>query len=83
MKHSDPLERATQPRPHGETWTDDQFRDARETDLRERTAAIPSAVISALTCLLLAALLTSAKIVEIAERQPFGPTRDRQVAVAE
>ena len=83
MKHSDPLKRATKPRPRGDTWTDDQFRDARESDLRDRTAAIPSAVVSALTCLLLAALLTSGKILEIAERQPLGSTRDRQVSMAE
>ncbi len=84
MKHSDPLERATQNRrPRGETWTDEQFRDAREADLQERTAAVPSAVVATLTCLLLAALLTSAKIVEIAERQEFGAARDRNVALAE
>lgn len=83
MKHSDPLERATRRRARGPTWSDDQFRDARDEDLRERTAAVPSAVVSALTCLLLAALLTSGKIVEIAERQELGTTRDRQLAVAE
>jgi lysophospholipase L1-like esterase len=83
MKHSDPLKRATEVREIGETWDDDQFKDAREQDLRQRTADARSAVIAALTCLLLAMLLTSAKIVEIAERQEFGDTRDRQVAVAE
>jgi len=83
MDHSDPLERATRPREQGTTWTDDQFRAAREKDLAERTAAIPSAVIAALSCLLLAALLTSGKIVQIAERQEFGTTRDRQLAAAD
>ncbi len=84
MEHSDPLERATRPRrQRGEAWTDEQFREARETDLRERTAAVPSAVIATLTCLLLAALLTSGKIVEIAERQEFGDARDRNLALAE
>lgn len=83
MKHSGPLSRATQGRPRGSTWSDEQFRAARERDLRERTAAVPSAVVSALTCLLLAALLTSGKLVEIAERQELGTTRDRQLAVAE
>ncbi len=83
MDHSDPLERATQSRPRGETWTEEQFREAREADLAERTAAISPVVIATLTCLLLAALLTSGKIVEIAERQEFGPTRDRQLAFAE
>ncbi len=83
MERSDPLERATRPRKRGETWTDEQFVAAREVDLSERTAAIPSAVIAALSCLLLAALLTSGKIVEIAQRQEFGEARDRQLAVAE
>lgn len=83
MKHSDPLKRATEQRERGETWDDEQFKDARERDLRQRTSDARSAVIAALTCLLLATLLTSGKIVEIAERQEFGETRDRQVAVAE
>ena len=82
MEHSDPLERATRQRERGETWTDEQFRDARDTDLRERTSDVSAAVKSALTCLVLAALLTSGKIVEIAERQELGTTRDRQVDVA-
>ncbi|MEZ5167230.1 MAG: DUF459 domain-containing protein [Acidimicrobiales bacterium] len=40
-------------------------------------------MVAALTCLLLAALLTSGKIVDIARRQELGPSRDRQLAVAE
>lgn len=86
MKYSDysqSLERATQARERGDTWDDQQFRDARERDLRQRTADVRSAVIGVLSCLLLAALLTSGKIVEIAERQDFGPARDRQLALAE
>lgn len=83
MKHSDPLERATQARERGETWDDEKFKTARELDLRQRTADVRSAVIAALTCLLLATLLTSGKIVDIAERQEFGSTRDRQLAVAQ
>jgi len=83
MKHSDPLKRATETRELGETWDDQKFKDARENDLRQRTSDSRSAVVAALTCLLLATLLTSGKIVEIAERQEFGDTRDRQVAVAE
>jgi hypothetical protein len=83
VKHSDPLKRATEVRELGETWDDEQFKDAREKDLRQRTADARSAVIAALTCLLLATLLTSGKIVEIAERQEFGETRDRQLDVAE
>lgn len=83
MKHSDPLERATHARELGETWDDEQFKETREKDLRQRTADVRSAVIAAISCLLLATLLTSAKIVEIAERQEFGTARDRQLAVAE
>lgn len=83
MDHSDPLERATQTREIGPTWDDQQFREAREEDLRQRTSDARSAVVAALSCLLLAALLTSGKIVEIAERQEFGATRDRQVDMAE
>ena len=83
MKHSDPLKRATEVREVGPTWDDEQFKDAREKDLRQRTADSRSAVVAALTCLLLATLLTSGKIVDIAARQEFGETRDRQLAVAE
>ncbi|MEQ8841364.1 MAG: DUF459 domain-containing protein [Acidimicrobiales bacterium] len=83
MEHSDPLKRATAPRERGETWDDEKFKQAREDDLRQRTSDSRSAVVAALTCLLLATLLTSGKIVEIAERQEFGDTRDRQLAVAE
>ena len=67
MDYSDPLERATKPRDRGETWTDEQFRAARDSDLTERTVDIGKSVIAALSCLVLAALLTSGKIVEIAE----------------
>ena len=83
MKHSDPLRRATHQRERGETWDDEKFKDARELDLRQRTAGVGSAVIAVLVCLLLATLLTSGKLVEIAQRQELGPTRDRQLSVAE
>ncbi|MDG2027455.1 MAG: DUF459 domain-containing protein [Acidimicrobiales bacterium] len=83
MEHTDPLKRATETRERGDTWNDDMFRDAREQDLSQRTADVRSAVIAVVSCLLLATLLTSGKLVEIAERQEFGPTRDRQVAMAE
>jgi len=83
MKHSDPLKRATEVREVGDTWDDEQFQQAREADLRQRTSDARAAVVAALSCLLLATLLTSGKIVEIAERQEFGDTRDRQLAVAE
>ena len=40
-------------------------------------------MLAVLGCLLLALLLTSGKVVEIAERQEFGDARDRNLAVAE
>jgi uncharacterized protein len=86
MKHSEPLERATAAtaaRERRETWDDQQFREARERDLRQRTADARSAVTAVVSCLLLAALLTSGKLVEIAQRQELGTARDRQLAVAE
>ncbi len=66
-----------------EAWTDEQFLEARERDLSERTANAWAVVVAALASLTLAALLTSAKLVEIAERQPLGVWRDRQVSVAD
>ena len=83
MKYSDPLERATKQRTSGGLWTDDQFRAARDKDLAEPTANSRATVIATLSCLLLAALLTSAKIVQIAERQEFGDARDRNLAAAQ
>jgi hypothetical protein len=80
---TDPLARAVQRRERGETWTDEQFRAARELDLTERTQPVRATVLAVLACLLLATLLTSGKLVEIAERQEFGDTRDRNLAVAE
>ncbi|MDG1411549.1 MAG: DUF459 domain-containing protein [Acidimicrobiales bacterium] len=82
MDYSDPLERATKPRNRGETWSDEQFRAARDSDLGERTIGVRRSVIATLSCLLLTALLTSGKIVEIAERQELGEARDRHVVMA-
>ena len=83
MDTNDPLERAVRPRERGEIWTDEQFRAAREHDLTERTTSVRCAVSAVLGCMLLALLLTSGKVVEIAERQEFGDARDRNLAVAE
>lgn len=79
----DALSRAVRRRERGETWTDEQFRAAREHDLSERRHPVRSVVLAVLGCLLLSALLTSDKLLEIAERQEFGAARDRQVAIAE
>ena len=83
MDTNDPLERGVRPRERAETWTDEQFRAAREHDLTERTTPVRRIVPAVLGCLLLALLLTSGKVVEIAERQEFGDARDRNLAVAE
>ena len=79
----EPLARAVRRRERGDTWTDEQFRAAREHDLTERTQPVRSTVLAVLGCLVLAALLTSGKLVEIAERQEFGSARDRNLALAE
>ena len=67
----DALSRAVRRRERGETWTDEQFRAAREHDLSERRHPVRSVVLAVLGCLLLSALLTSDKLLEIAERQEF------------
>ena len=82
MEPTDPLERAVRRRERGEVWTDEQFRAAREQDLTERTHGVWSVVAAVLGCLLLALLLTSGKLVEIAERQEFGAARDRNLDLA-
>ncbi len=83
MRYSKNLERATRRPASTKTWTDEQFREARELDLSERTTSSRSVVIAALLSLALAGSLTTAKLVEIAERQPLGAWRDRQLTVAE
>jgi len=83
MDHSDPLERATTRPIRRRNWTDDDFRAARDHDLAERTIPVATVVRAVIGCLLLAGLLTSAKLVEIAERMPFGDGRDRALAVAD
>lgn len=82
MKFSENLERATKRRVSTDVWTDEQFREAREKDLSERTAGTWQVVVAAMLSLVLATLLTTAKLVEIAERQPLGTWRDRQLSVA-
>lgn len=79
----EPLARAVGRRERADTWTDEQFRAARERDLAERTTPVRTMVSAVLTCLVLAALMTSGKLVEIAERQEFGDARDRNLALAE
>jgi len=88
VRITEALERATSRRDDGpddgaEPWTDEQFLEVREHDLRERTVPVGRVIVATVGCLALAALLTSAKLVEIAERQPFGSGRDRALDAAE
>lgn len=83
MEHTDPLERATTAPFTVRTWTDDDFRAARESDLAERTVPVGSMIAAVIGCLLLAMLLTSGKLVEIASRMEFGESRDRALGAAE
>ncbi len=46
------------------------------------TKSVPASVLSATLCLGVAALLVSGKIVDIADRLPFGPDRDRWLEAA-
>ncbi|MFQ5557593.1 MAG: DUF459 domain-containing protein [Acidimicrobiales bacterium] len=82
MKITEALERATQRRGRREIWDDDRFREVREHDLEQPTIAVRSVIGATALCLVLAALLTSSKLVQIAERQPIGPARDRWVEIA-
>ena len=80
------LERATARRDdYGrETWSDEAFREQRDRDIEVRTISVPSVMRATLITLLLAMLLTSGKLVEIAERQPLGgATRDFWLPLAE
>ena len=83
MDHTDPLERATTASTRARTWTDDDFRAAREADLAERTVPVRSMIGAVLGCLVLAMFLTSGKLVEIASRMEFGDNRDRALDAAE
>ena len=80
------LERASRPRaaPSTDTWTDDMFREQRDRDLEVRTVSAANLLRATLVTLVLAMLLTSAKLVEIAERQPLGgQTRAFWLPIAE
>jgi len=85
MRYSESLERATRRRegPIVEAWTDERFREARDEDLKPATQGPWAVVRATFACLVVAALLTSGSLVEIAERQPFGASRDRWLGLAE
>ncbi|MDH3706516.1 MAG: hypothetical protein OES57_10655, partial [Acidimicrobiia bacterium] len=65
-----------------ERWTDEQFRRQREADLSETEISSSAVLWAMVVCLTVAALLSSAKLVEITERQEFGWRRDVATAVA-
>jgi len=84
VDYSEPLSRAVGRTGSTTTqrWTDEQFRMQREQDLAA-TDVSSVAVLKAMTvCLLVAGLLSSAKLVEITERQEFGLQRDVTSAAA-
>ena len=84
MRITKALERATtRTTSSTEGWSDDQFRESRELDLQQPTMAIRDVVIATVICLVLSMLLVSAKLVDIAERQPLGESRDRWLSGAE
>ncbi|MGI9603254.1 MAG: SGNH/GDSL hydrolase family protein [Acidimicrobiales bacterium] len=63
-------------------WTDEQFRLQREQDLTASEVSSGDVLKVMVICLAVAALLSSAKLVEITERQEFGWQRDVTSAVA-
>ncbi len=77
MKYTEALTRATQGRrDRDRSWSDEDFRAQRDRDLAPSAMSIGQVVRATLVCLLVAALLSSARLVEIAQRQPFGGWRD-------
>ncbi len=86
VKYSDSLARATSPREMADPetgWSDEQFRAQRDRDLEISSIPVGSMVRASLVCLLLAALLASGRIVEIAARQPLGEQRDITLDLAQ
>ncbi len=65
------------------TRSDEELRLLRERDLATRSVPPVRAVGAVLVTLVLATLLTSPRLVEMARRQPLGPARDRWIALAE
>ena len=83
MRITGPLARAAARRAAGEDlWDDDRFRRAREDDLAQPTTSIRVVLVATVVCLVMTMLLTSGKLVEIAERQPLGSSRDRWLDLA-
>lgn len=84
MRITGPLARAAARRTRPDRlWDDARFRAARESDLAQPLTSIRSVLRATIVCLALAVLLTSGKLVEIADRQPLGSSRDRWLGVAE
>jgi uncharacterized protein len=84
MRITGPLARAAARRTRpDDLWDDARFRAARELDLAEPLTNIRSVLRATVLCLALALLLTSGKLVEIADRQPLGADRDRWLHLAE
>ena len=84
MRITGPLARAASRRDRRDRpWDDERFRQAREHDLAQPLTSIRSVLVATGICLVMATLLTTDKLVEIAGRQPLGESRDRWLALAE
>jgi hypothetical protein len=84
VRFSDPLARAAARRAERTAlWDDERFREARESDLAQPLTGISSVLRAMVVCVVLSILLTTGKLVEIAERQPLGASRDRWLELAE
>ena len=83
MKITEALERAARHPVYLATdRTEEHYRAIRERDLVPPTTKVTTMLVAALTCLALAALLVSGKLVDIAERQPLGERRNLWVVGA-
>ncbi len=66
-----------------EQWTDEKFREIRDADLAPMEIEGRAIIKAMMIALVVAALLSSGKIVEITQRQPLGGVRDASVSLAE
>lgn len=84
VDYSEPLGRAVERTRSTATerWTDEQFRRQREVDLAGSEVSSGSVLRAMVLCLVVAGLLSSDKLVEITERQPFGWQRDVTSTIA-
>jgi hypothetical protein len=84
VKHSESLERAStrRDRPPVNRWSDAEFKQQRDLDLTPESISTRQVFTAVVLCLTVAALLTSGKLVESAERRSFGTKRDVLLSIA-